>query len=179
VPETAQADDQPDTLRLADVKLDVLYDPVQDTFGVGPLGAVVTVQLDPMVLSVRLLQQWALTAPAVPGTPVVASTVVAAGFLDPTGAATAAPFFSRGGLSATRRAAPADDVLDLSFTDFDANATYLVSGTPMVDPAAAVHTVELVAAGAGGQPAVRVRRATTAGSSQLIGIQLVVTEVGP
>jgi hypothetical protein len=148
---------------------------VQDSYSVGPAGAEVGVADDPYLLGQRLLQEWLLTAPALPVGP-VAHVLVAAALLDPTGAAPAAPFFSRGGLRATPRAGQ-NDVLELAFDAFDANAVYLVVGTPMVDPAAAVHTVELAPPGPDGRPAIRVRRATSSGSSQLLGIQLQITQV--
>jgi hypothetical protein len=104
--------------------------------------------------------------------------IVAAGWLDPTGAAPAPPFFSRGGLTATQRAAPDDtDVFDLAFDDFDPTATYLITGLAVVEPKSAVHTLEAVTPGAAGTPAVRVRRATTPGASALQGFQLQIARV--
>jgi hypothetical protein len=167
--------DQPDRLRLAAVRLDLVHDPVQDRYSVGPAGAEVVVADDPYLVGQRLLQEWVLTARAVPVGP-VSDVLVAAALLDPTGAAPAAPFFSRGGLRATPRAGQ-NDVFELVFDAFDANAVYLVAATPLVDPAAAVHTVELAPPGPNGRPTIRVRRATTSGSSQLLGIQLRITQV--
>jgi hypothetical protein len=176
IPVSTDPADQPDVLRLASVRLDLTHDPTDDSFAVGPAGAVVTGAEAPFLVSQRLLQEWAVTAPLLPST--VQTVLVAAGRLDPDGAAPAAPFFSRGGLFGTRRGAE-PDVLDLSFDGFHAPADYLVTGLPIVGPTGDVETLELAPPGPGGRPAVRIRRAVAGGAGQLLGIQLEVREVQP
>lgn len=172
LPASTDAADLPDSLRLAAVRLDVLHDAVTDTFSVGPAGAVVSTDDHPFLLNAGLIQEWMLTVPAIPADPLA---TVAAGRLDPTGAAPAPPFFSRGGLTATRRAAPHDDVYDLAFAAFDPAEAYLVTGVPVVELAAPVHTVELAPPGPTGAPAVRVRPQP----AQLQALQLQVLRVQP
>jgi hypothetical protein len=160
-----------DTLTLAHVVLNVLYQPLDDVYLIDPANPPTITQDDlPFLISQQVLQEWLFTVPeSGPAGP----AVVAAGWLDPTGAAAAAPFFTHGGLTAAKRPAPQDDVFDLHFTGFDATAHYLVTGAPVVaDPAAAgSYTFEVAPPGADGTPAVRLRP-VSAQPANLAGFQV-------
>jgi len=146
-----------DALTLAQVTLAVLYDPVQDAYTVDPAAPAAPGPVDqgelPFLVSHQLLQQWVLSAAGTAASP----AVVAAGRFDGTGAAAAAPLFSRGGLTATPRAAPDDDVFDLRFDDFTPAGSYVVTGAAVVAANAPVRGFELVDVAAGSPPAVRLR----------------------
>ena len=150
-----------DTLTLAHVVLNVLYQPLDDVYLIDPANPPSVSQDDvPFLISQQLLQEWLFT---VPEAATAGPAVVAAGWLDASGAAPAAPFFTHGGLTATKRPGPQDDVFDLNFTGFDAAAHYLVTGAPVVaDPAAAgSYTFEIAPPGGAGTPAVRLLQVST------------------
>ena len=145
-----------DALTLAKVTFDVLYDPVKDAYTVDPAMPASPGPVDqgalPFLLSHQLLQQWVLSA-----VPPSAPVVVASGRFDQNGAAPAPPLSSRGGLTATPRPAPDNDVFDLAFDDFDPAGIYVVTGAAVVAANATVRGFELVDVAAGSPPAVRVR----------------------
>lgn len=160
----------PDSLPLARIRLDVLYDSVTDRLLVGPAGAQVDDSDRPYLVDLRLLQELALgSQPTAAG-----GSVVAAGWLDPAGAVPGPPFFSRGGLAATARA---PDLFDLSFDGFDPAGHYLVSGHAVVAEATGQHLLEVVEPGPGAQLTVRVRAIAGATSPQ--GFQVQITRYGP
>jgi hypothetical protein len=107
------------------------------------------------LLSHQLLQQWVLGAVVPAPSPVI----VAAGRFDQGGAVPGPPFFSHGGLTATPRAAPDDDVFDLAFDGFEAADTYVVTGAAVVAAGDPGRGFELVDVAAGAPPAVRLRPA--------------------
>ena len=150
------AADGADALALAKVTLDVVYDPVQNVYTVDPAMPAAPGPVDqdalPLLLSHQLLQQWVLSDVTAPS-----PVIVAAGRFDQGGAAPGPPFFSHGGLTATPRAAPDDDVFDLAFDDFDQTGTYVVTGAAVVAANDPSRGFELVDAAAGAPPAVRLR----------------------
>jgi hypothetical protein len=140
----------------------------------------------PVLVDVRLLQEWALTGPPerAPGPP-PAGVVVAAGWFDHNGEVPPdPPFFATGGLVVTRRsdAGTPTNFYDLDFADYTPERRYVVTGTVVLDSGAATHALEVVTpAVPGDKPALRIRQATSAATTPntVKGFQLQITRFGP